>query len=55
MLHTILYIDPGTGSLAAQILIAGAVAGWVFFKNFFRRIFSRNKPGKPDDQSVTPQ
>lgn len=36
-----LYIDPGTGSLVAQIVIAGVVAGWVFFKNFFRKLFFR--------------
>ena len=29
----ILYIDPGTGSLLIQALIAGAISTLIFFKN----------------------
>ena len=29
----LLYIDPGTGSLLIQVLIAGAVSVLMFFKN----------------------
>jgi len=39
----ILYIDPGIGSLAAQVLLAGIAAFFMFFKNFFKGIFYRSK------------
>lgn len=42
-----LYIDPGTGSLIAQTVLAGIIAGWVFFKNSIRRIFFRS--GQKDE------
>ena len=45
-----LYIDPGAGSLLIQVLIAGAVSVFMFFKNiklvvssFFNKIFKSNK------------
>jgi hypothetical protein len=46
----ILYIDPGTGSLVIQVLIAGAVSVLIFLKNiklavngFFKNIFKSKK------------
>ncbi|MBI4929239.1 MAG: hypothetical protein HY841_00635 [Bacteroidetes bacterium] len=36
----LLYIDPGIGSLAAQVIIAGFAAFMIFFKNSFRKLFS---------------
>jgi hypothetical protein len=39
----LLYIDPGTGSLAAQAVIAGIAAVIVFFRNSIKRIFSLGK------------
>ena len=39
----ILYIDPGIGSLVAQVLIAGLATFIVFFKNGFKRILFRKK------------
>jgi hypothetical protein len=38
-----LYIDPGIGSLAAQVIIAGFAAFMMFFRNTFRRFFSFRK------------
>jgi hypothetical protein len=49
-----MYIDPGTGSLIFQILIAGGVGliyliktQWLKVKGFFHRFFAR--PVKSDD------
>lgn len=46
------YIDPGTGSLIIQFLIAGAVGGlflikiyWKKVKAFFGKVFSRARKG----------
>jgi hypothetical protein len=45
-----LYIDPGSGSLVIQILIAGAISVLMLFKNvkiflnnFFNKLFKRDK------------
>ena len=45
-----LYIDPGTGSLFIQVLIAGVVSVLMLFKNiklvvsdFLKKIFKSNK------------
>ena len=38
----LLYIDPGIGSLAAQVILAGIAAFFMFFKNFFRGFFKRS-------------
>ncbi len=47
---TYAYIDPGTGSYILQMIAAGILGGlfaikmfWLQVKNFFRRIFSRDK------------
>ncbi len=45
-----LYIDPGIGSLVAQAVLAGIIAGWVFFKNSIRRVFFRAK--KADSENT---
>ncbi|MGE0171400.1 MAG: hypothetical protein AB7T49_01385 [Oligoflexales bacterium] len=44
------YIDPGTGSLALQMIIAGLLSGmfaikmfWARLKDQFKRIFGSNK------------
>lgn len=44
------YLDPGTGSLMLQFLIAAVIGGlystkrfWDKAKNFLKRIFSRNR------------
>jgi hypothetical protein len=40
------YIDPGTGSIVLQMLIAGAVGIVVFFRNQINRVFQLFKPKK---------
>jgi hypothetical protein len=47
---SLLYIDPGAGSLVIQVLIAGAISVLMFFKNIklvvsnlFNKIFKSNK------------
>lgn len=47
---TYAYIDPGTGSYILQMIAAGILGGlfaikmfWLQVKNFFKRIFSRDK------------
>jgi hypothetical protein len=37
-----LYIDPGIGSLAAQVILAGIAAFFMFFKKKFRNLFNRS-------------
>jgi len=32
------YVDPGTGALIFQVLIAGVLAGLTFFTNVFQRV-----------------
>ena len=49
ILH-LLYIDPGIGSLVAQVVIAGFAAFIVFFKNTFRSIFHRKKNEAKNEQ-----
>jgi hypothetical protein len=40
------YIDPGTGSMLLQVIIAGAVGVVAYFRKFIFGIF-RKKPDKP--------
>jgi hypothetical protein len=52
------YIDPGSGSMILQMLIAGIGAGWVAFKLFWHRIarfFSRKeKSGQSNEDKKDP-
>ena len=41
--YSLLYIDPGMGSIVVQALIGGVVAGWIFFKNFWHKFFPPSK------------
>jgi hypothetical protein len=36
MLHSLLYIDPGSGSYLIQVIVAGALGVAFFFKNIGR-------------------
>jgi hypothetical protein len=47
---SILYIDPGIGSLAVQVVVAGFATFMLFFKNTFRRFFSKNKNASSTDK-----
>lgn len=45
----VVYIDPGTGSIALQLIIAGVVGSIAVFRQFFARVvgavFRRRPPG----------
>jgi hypothetical protein len=42
------YIDPGTGSMLLQIVLAGLVGFFAFFRKGIHRLFGKNNP-KPND------
>jgi membrane protein implicated in regulation of membrane protease activity len=44
------YVDPGTGSLIIQVVIAALVAGAAFVGAFWRKLFRRRRD--PDDDRV---
>ncbi|MCW3090758.1 MAG: hypothetical protein JWP81_1827 [Ferruginibacter sp.] len=47
MKYTFLYLDPGSGSYLLQVIIATALGGLMFFKNFWikvKSIFIKQKP-----------
>lgn len=41
------YIDPGSGALIWQALVAGFVGAAFYFRRFFSRIFSRDRREEP--------
>jgi hypothetical protein len=49
-LFSILYIDPGTGSLLLQIVAGGLIASMMFFKRLWYSIFSFFKGKKEQDK-----
>jgi hypothetical protein len=51
VIHTLLYIDPGSGSYLVQVIVAAALGVAFFFrniKNYIKAFFSR-RPKKPTD------
>lgn len=48
-LLTILYLDPGSGSMIIQLLVAGALAALFFFRGSWRKLV--NKFHKPKGHS----
>jgi len=51
MLHaTFAYIDPQSGTLLLQMIIAGAVGALAFFRNAIFGFFGLFKRGKPKDE-----
>lgn len=57
MLHQLplAYLDPGTGSLIVQTLIAAVLGSLLVFRNFWRHMIQRVKgvfQGKPDEAST---
>jgi len=44
------YVDPGTGSLIIQVVIAALVAGAAFIGAFWRKLFRRRRD--PDDDPI---
>ena len=43
------YIDAGTSTIIIQFLIAGAIAGLIFIKGFWRKIVAFFKGNKKND------
>ena len=41
------YIDPGSGALIWQAIVAGFVGAGFYFRRFFGRFFSRNRRQDP--------
>ena len=41
------YIDPGSGALIWQAIVAGLVGAGFYFRRFFGRFFSRNRRQDP--------
>lgn len=52
------YIDPGSGALLLQTLVAGAVGGLVFCRhllaNITSRLFKRGSPEAPPAEDLNP-
>jgi membrane protein implicated in regulation of membrane protease activity len=44
------YVDPGTGSMIIQVVIAAVVGAGAFLGAFWRKLFRRRRD--PDDESV---
>jgi membrane protein implicated in regulation of membrane protease activity len=44
------YVDPGTGSMIVQVVIAALVAGAAFAGAFWRKLFRRRRD--PDDDRI---
>ena len=50
------YIDPGSGSLILQTIIAGAVGALVFFRNAIGRLLGWGRqPGSPAQTDADPK
>jgi hypothetical protein len=52
-----MYIDPGTGSVLLQVILASVLGLGVFVKVFWRKIsalFNKNKNTTVEDTSVDP-
>jgi membrane associated rhomboid family serine protease len=49
--HLAAYIDPGSGALIWQALVAGFVGAAFYFRRFFSRLFSRGNRQDPPSGS----
>jgi ATP-dependent Zn protease len=55
MVHSILYIDPGSGSYLVQMIVAGIVGIGFFFKNiknYLQSFFTRSSKKSKDNPPV---
>ena len=46
---TLAYIDPGSGALLLQAIIAGAIGAGVYFRRAIAAIFKRKPENKPEN------
>ena len=49
--HVLAYIDPGSGALIWQAIVAGLVGAGFYFRRFFGRFFSRDRRQDPPADS----
>ncbi len=49
LLKSIFYLDPGSGSVLIQIIIATILGGLIAIRVFWSRLISRFKGGAPSD------
>jgi hypothetical protein len=49
-MSVLLYIDPGSGSIIIQMLIAGGLAASLYFKRFYEKIKYMFKRIKNDEK-----
>lgn len=49
------YLDPGTGAMILQVVLGGIAAGFVFFRDQFKRLwyFVTARGGATTDEGVT--
>jgi hypothetical protein len=51
----VFYLDPGSGSVLIQIIIATLLGGLIAIRVFWSRLTSRFKGGsRPDDENIRP-
>ena len=47
------YLDPGTGSLITQVVVAGLLGTGIFLRAFWKKIFKKkSKPTEETDQDL---
>lgn len=49
--RTLAYLDPGSGSLIVQMLIAAAVGGGLLLKAFWGKLTGKSKKGSDTDET----
>lgn len=47
------YLDPGSGSLIIQLILAGLLAAGVFFRAFWSRFKGKGRQDNPNDDSFS--
>jgi len=55
MLHSLLYIDPGSGSYLVQVIVAAALGVAFFFRNiklYIKSFFTRSSKKSDDNKSA---
>lgn len=55
MEHAHAYIDPGTGSMILQALLAGAVAALAFGKQIYRYVYGLFHKGEKETEDKKPE
>jgi len=53
--EVIAYIDPGSGSILLQVIIAGFLGVVAFFRGGIAALFRRGKKGNSEDNPSSPQ